>query len=284
MRAAPPLLLLALALVALTTRAADLRAGWAPNLTATATWQDNLSNADRRSDRLGALVLSADLAASTRRGLSAADTLLLGAHLAGESAPRFDALDRATAGASLTWQHKPGLGPTASVWSATLATDALVARDAARSGFAAALTVTWRRRLDADTLLRFSTELSRLDACGAVYDRSAVESTAAVTRSLTSVWQLGAFARLRFGDVLAYATPPRSDLVALARARTNVTTFDRPMVAYTFSARTVAAGLDATCTLDERTSLLFAAEYRVTDKSSFRYVNRLVSAALARQF
>lgn len=284
MRAVRHLRLLALSLLPLATSSAFAAADWAPNLTTTATWQDNLSNADRATDRIGALVLSADLATATRRSLSATDALLFGAHLAGESTPRFTDLDRATLGAALTWQRKPGLGPTAAVWSATLAADAVVARATGRSGYAAALTLAWRRRLDADTLLRLSTDFSRFAARESLYDRSGVETTAALTRALSERWQLGALARLRFGDVLAYATPPRPDLVALARDREDEATFGRPMVAYTFSARSISGGLTATCLLAEHTSLQLSAEYRLTEKSAFRYVNRLVSAALAHQF
>jgi hypothetical protein len=64
-----------------------------------------------------------------------------------------------------------------------------------------------------------------------------------------------------------------------------VTTFDRPMVAYSLAdARSVSGAFALACAVDDFTSLTISAEYRNTRKAALRYVNRLVSAALARQF
>ncbi len=271
-------------LVVLASPLARAIGDWAPNLTVTATCNDNLSNADRSSDRVGAFGFDAALSSSHRIGLSPSDALIFSGRIDAHSVPRFDALNHLTLGPAATLQRKFGLGPSAPILSLTAAVDTLLARDEDWRGLAGAVTVAWRQRLTDLTLLRIAQEFSRFDAKGALYDRTAAETSLNVTHPLAASWELGAVARLRFGDALSYATPPRPDLVNLARVREPEDTFDRPMVAYSFRARTLSAGLSLLRLLDDRTSLALAAEYRLTEKSALHYVNRLVSATLAHQF
>lgn len=257
---------------------------WAPNITVAATWQDNATNASRASDEIGALLLRADLATARRFSPARDDSLILEGRVAVEAWPRFDGLNRAEFGAATTWRHKFGLGAQAPVFSVELAASATAAHESARAGLAGGATLAWQQRFSESTRVKISHELSRYDARAAVFDRTAGETALEVTQSLNERWLLAFTARARHGDVVSYATPPRPDIVALAKVRTANTTFDRPLVVYSLTARTLGGSLALTRTLDERTALSFSYEYRETEKDALRYVNHLVSTVLVRQF
>jgi hypothetical protein len=72
--------------------------------------------------------------------------------------------------------------------------------------------------------------------------------------------------------------------VSLAKVRVPNTTFDRPLVAYSLDAHSTTGSLAVTRALDNATSLTFGFDYRDTTRQPLRYVNHLVSVALARQF
>ena len=263
---------------------AGVPASWAPNLTTTATWNSNVTNASRSADTIGALQLRADFAAATRLALGADDAVLVGAQLGAAAWPRFDSLDRAALGPRLTWTHKFGLGALAPVFSVELAADAIAAHESARRARAGSVTFALRKRFDAETRFALTHERAREDARDFVFDRTGAETALSVTRDLDEPWSLALSARWRSGVVQSYATPPRPDLVALARVRVPNTTFDRSFVAYALDAHTFTAALALTRTLDPQTALTFAYEWRDTTRAPLRYVNHLVSAALVRQF
>jgi hypothetical protein len=259
-------------------------ADWAPNITTTATWNSNATNASRSSDTIGALALRADLGSSTRFTLGRDDAVFAGAALAAEAWPRFDGLDRAAIGPRLTWQHKFGLGALAPVFSVEFAGDAVAARESARNARAGRVTFALRQRFDEATRVALTHERAREDARAFVFDRTGAETSLELIRDLDERWSLTFTARWREGDILSYATPPRPDLVALAHVRVPNNTFDRAFVAYSLNARSLTGGLALNRTLDEATSLAFRYEWRETERAALRYVNHLVSVALARQF
>ena len=84
--------------------------------------------------------------------------------------------------------------------------------------------------------------------------------------------------------MLAYATPPRPDLLALARDRSDVDTFDRPMMAYAIKAHTLGGSIALTRSLDEQSAVILRYGARTTSRGPLTYVNHLVSVAYTRQF
>jgi len=263
---------------------AGVPAGWAPNLTTTATWDSNASNASRSADIVGALQLQAEADVAQRISLGGDDALFAGARLSAAAWPRFDGLDRAALGPRLAWQHKFGLGALAPTFSVALAADAVAAHESGRAGLAGGVTFAWRQRLDDATRLTLTHERARHDARAAVFDRTGAETSLELARDLDEHWSLALAARWREGDVVSYATPPRPDLVSLAKVRVPNATFGRPFVAYSLDARTLTGALALTRTLDPATALTFGYEWRDTERGPLRYVNHLVSAALVRQF
>jgi hypothetical protein len=259
---------------------------WAPNITTTATWQSNATNADRDTDILAAVQLHSAFAVARRFALGGSDALRLGGQLTAEAWPRYDGLDRGAVGIRAGWTHKFGLGALAPTLALELAGDAFGARENGRAGRAGSATVLLQQRLDDNWRLALAYERARYDARQHAFDRTGEETSARADYDFDARWRLSATARLRHGGVLSYATPPRPDLLTAGKALTTVTTFDRnrPMVAYYFIARTVSGEAAVSRALDDATALNFAYEFRETEKGAIRYVNHLVSLGVTRQF
>ncbi|MDB6126185.1 MAG: hypothetical protein JWM35_81 [Verrucomicrobia bacterium] len=272
-------------LASVSALAAAEPSGWAPNVAITATWNSNATNADRGFDEISALLLQAEVDIfPTRIPLGHDDALFLSGGVALEAWPRFDGLDRVTFGPRVGWQHKFGLGALAPVLRFEVSVDVVDARDEERSGLAGSGRLLWRQRLDEATQITISYERIRHHARDELYNQTAGEAAAEISRELDEHWSVAAKAKWRQGDVLSYASPPRPDLVALARDRDTVDVFGKPLIAYSLDARSLGGSLALTRSLDERTALSFAYEVRVTERSPLRYVNHLVSAAINRQF
>lgn len=275
-------LLLATALAPLAVRAQD----WAPNITTTATWQSNATNASRTPDILAALQLQSEFSAARRLALTGSDALRGGGQLAVEAWPRYDGLDRAAAGIRIGWTHKFGLGPLAPTLALDLAGDALAARESGRAGRAGAATLALQKRLDDQWRLALAHERARYDARQPAFDRTGEETSLRADYDFDPRWRLSATARHRYGGVLSYATPPRPDLLAIGRVLAAVTTFDRnrPMNAYFFVAHTWSGEAAVSRALADATALNLTYEYRTTEKGAIRYANHLVSLGVTRQF
>lgn len=259
---------------------------WMPVVQTVASWHDNATNANRAGDILGALQLQAEFSALRRTPLGRDDTWFTTVAASLEGWPRFPGLDRAGAGGRFAWQHKFGLGPFAPTVSLDAAGDLRAARESGRAGGEGSLAVNARQRLSQAWRVRARHERNRTDARSPAFDRSGAESTVAVEFEAAPGWRLSAAGAGRQGTVLAYATPPRPDLLREGRARGLVTTFDRaaPMMSYTLDARTWSWRLEAAHSLTARDTLTLAAEYRDTARGAVGYLNRLVSLAATRRF
>jgi hypothetical protein len=275
-----------LRLALLATLTTGLRAGspWQPLLQTAAAWNSNATNADRSSDVVGTLQTHAEFGVERRFTLTRDDALFVGARLEAEAWPRFDHLNQAAAGPRITWRHKFGLGALAPAFSIELAGRARSARESGRNGLAGSVTAAWRKRLDERNLVAITHQSSREDAHDTLFDRSANESTMVFVHDLDDRWRFTATTLFRRGDILSYATPPRTDLVQLARLRETVETFGSPLVAYSIRARTWAGGLAASHAFGNSTAVTLGYEFRDTAKAPLRYRNHLVSATLAHQF
>ncbi len=257
---------------------------WAPNLTLTAAWNDNASNAERADDKVGAFSLAGDLLASERYTLGRADAAHVSFHVAGEWWPRFMGLSSVAGGGRVDWEHKFGLGALAPVFSAELAGDFVGANESGRRGMSAGATLALRKRFNDRWRARLSESFDEMYARAAVFDRSGAQTMLEVDRDLDEASRLTFAAFYRDGDVVSYATPPRPDIVALAPNRMPVSTFDRTFVAYSLRASTWGGRVAYVRALNQAAAVVAAYEVRRTERSSLRYVNQLVSLALVRQF
>lgn len=259
-------------------------ADWTTDLSTTARWDSNATNADRSWDVLGAFQLRAEFEAMRRISLGRDDALFLGAHLAAEAWPRFDGLDRAMLGPQLSWRHKFGLGAFAHLLSIELTGETVGARESGRAGLAGHAAIVWRKRLDPATRIALSYGVARHDARASIFDRTGREAALDVARDLDGRWSLTFAAFWRKGYELSYATPPRPDLVSLAKVFTAVDTFHEQRIAYSLDARTLGGSLTASYAIKDRTSVTLGYDLRRTESGPLRYVNHLVSVGLTHEF
>lgn len=257
---------------------------WAPNLTTTATWQDNATNAKPAADRISGLQLQADLIASNRYAIGRDDSIHPALHLAGEWWPRFDGLTLGAAGVRVEWRHKFGLGALAPVFSVEAGADAVTVRESPRRGTSSVLLATFRKRFNDSTTITATQEFTDHNARAAVFDRKGSETAIEIGRDLGTTSRITLRIAYRDGDVLSHATPPRPDLVALAPNRREIDTFGRPLTAYSIEARTLGAKAAFIHALDRNSAVILAYEWRQTKRDPVRYLNQLVSLAVVHQF
>ncbi|OHE82959.1 MAG: hypothetical protein A3G75_09315 [Verrucomicrobia bacterium RIFCSPLOWO2_12_FULL_64_8] len=276
---------LALSLViGVATALAGRSESWAPALTTAVTGDDNLSNSDRGPDEVSALLFEVELDARTRRQLSRNLALSYGAAAAVEAVPEFSALDTGRLGPRLGLHWKSGLGPYAPGLHLESTADWITVRETDRGGLAGSLALSWTKRWTDVDRCEIGVAATRHDARGPVFSRTGWTAGGHYTRDLSERWSLQAGLQYREGDVVSHATPPRPDLVAHARARTPVSTFDRSFVAYRLEAQTWSASAGMTCSLNNHTALGFQFERRDSTGAGHRYINQLVTARLVLQF
>lgn len=279
-RAGSVLVLLGLGLPPSGARADD----WKPAVTATALWHSNASHAEAAADTVRGYELTADLLAAQRTPVGRDDAYHLALHLAGDAWPRFHGLLCAEAGGRAEWQHKFGVAAVSPVLSFETAADASLARESGRSGVSAGFTTTLRKRFNNLTRGALRHEFAWVDARLATFDRRARETSLELDRDLSDLVRLTLTARFQDGDVVSYATASRPDLAQLARHRTTLGSFGRPMTAYRIDARTWSGRVALLRALSQRSAVVVAYEGRETRRAPLRFVDHICSVALAHQF
>lgn len=259
-------------------------ADWAPNLTLAGIWHDNATNSENSADQLDSLQLNADILASQSYAFGLGDTLQLSGHAAGDWWPRYQELLGGAIGARAAWQHRFGADAFAAELSLEAAGDAVLAREHGRSGTQSAVTLALRKRLNNQWRAAVWHELGRLEARHAVYDRTSSETAVELGFDVSSVTRLTLTARYGSGDVVSYAETPSAALASIARVAQPVDTFDRPMIASSFDARTWSARAAYVRAIDPSSALVLAYEIRQTREQPVRITNQLLSVSLVHQF
>jgi hypothetical protein len=274
-----------LAAVGFTALATTVRADkWAPNLTAGGTWHSNATLADRSSDQIESLQLSADILAGERYPVGRDDALHLTGHLAGDWWPRYRDLTRGAAGGRAEWRHQFGPDPRAPVIAVEGSADFVEAGESARRGFATGVAASVRKRFNDFTRATLRHEVAWFNARYATFDSAASETSLELDRDLTPKTRLTFAARFRDGDIVTYATGLRPDLVDRAPNRMELDTFDRPMTAYRIDATTWSGRAALVRALDDSSAIIVSYEYRNTIRGPLRFPNHLLSVALVHQF
>jgi hypothetical protein len=272
--------LLAIAVVCSVARGA----GWTTTADARATWNDNITNANRSVDRIAALGTSVEAATSSRIGIARNDALIVGGRVASDWIPRFDDLRQHALGGHVEWQHKFGLGPLAPTLGVELAVDAILAPDRDREGTSSAGRVTLRKRFDDVWRATFTQDFGRHDARSPVFDRQSRETSIAVNRPVGEVWFLTLRMSYRDGDVVSYGTPPRPDLVPLAPNRVPTTTFGRTMVAYSIDASSIMGDVALARSIGTASSLTLSYGHRKTYRQPLVYSNNVIAVGFGHRF
>ena len=271
-RKAAPTILAVLSLLPAAARGAGAALGF-DRSALELTWDDNLSNSDRGSDRIDGLMTALVAEGSDRKSLANDNSLTITIRFKFETAWDYRKLALGTLGWTFSGDHKFGVGPFAPIVGATLGMDALGAGEKARTGLDGVADVHARFRLSNATVVELREEFTRRGAHNDVFDGSAHESFLVLIQDAGEHWQITGTARVRQGDVVSYALPPRPDLLAEAGAFTSLDTFGAARTAYSLNARSVTGALSAAYRMDSGLTFSAGYENRDTRRGTIKYGN-----------
>jgi len=257
---------------------------WAPNLTTTAAWHSNATNAESSDDQLDSLQINADILAAQRYPLTRDDTLQLAAHFAGDWWPRYTELLRGAAGGRAELRHRFGADPLATEISVEGAADAVEAREYGRRGVSTGVLARLRKRLNPLMRVGLSHEVSWFNAKLGTYDFAASETALELDRDVSKTTRITLTGRFRNGDIVTYASGFRPDLEDRAPNRVETDTFERTMTAYRLDAQTWSGRLALTRALDDSSAIQVAYEYRHGKRGPFTFPDHLLSVGMIYQF
>lgn len=193
-------ILCALALLALApARAAEYRAQ------ALGAWTQNISRTSFEPTAKDASSFAVDVSVVEARQLAANWTLIVGLEAGAERVPSFTALDRVSAGGTLTLRRKFGLGPLAPVVDASVALTRVDQRESGRDGWREEGQLRIAKRFTETLRAGIFTRWQSFSARGAPYDTHERRLGADFTWDFAEKWSLaGGGSRLR-GQVTANA-------------------------------------------------------------------------------
>ena len=265
-------------------------------VTALAVWQDNITNTTAAGGRLPAWTLSAVASDELRRVLPDDNAFFIGGNFESEACMDYPGLNFASAGPTVGFQHKFGLGAYVPTLRFDLAVNGIAAAESARAGWSDEATFNLGQRFTEDLRLELTGEWSRADTRDETFSHTAAVVFAALAYDLNNRWRLRAGVRWRNGDVVSYY---RAQWTAWGWAPSGyggygeeygyptgrlVTTFDQPYLAYRLHADTLSYAVTLSPALGPNTALVFTAELSVTENESVRYVNHLISAGVTHRF
>lgn len=270
-------------LVAFVLAATLPAADWAPNLTVTATWDSNASNARSEIAQTDGLEVQADTLASERFELGPQDAVQGTVHLNATWWPQFDRLNTAAAGARGEWRHRFGADPFALELAVGVGADAVAARDWARQGAATELVFRFEKQLTEVARVTLRQAFTRQYADRDLYDAQAAGTSLELARELTDVARLVLGVDWRSGDLVSHSQP-REDFDAVARTSAVVDTFGPPVIAYAVDARTLGWRAAVIRAVAASSAVVVAYEYRATTGGPVRFQNHRASLAIVHQF
>jgi len=156
----------------------------------TAAWNDNLSHSALAADERTAEVYTASGSFDQRFSLTRDLALLAGGTAALETCPRYDDLDRVSAGAHAELRKKFGLGPLAPVLSLDLGAGGAAFRDSYRDGWSADVTAGLAKRVNDAWRVAVKADWSRQEARQTVYDCENRGLSAETSWDVTDRWQV----------------------------------------------------------------------------------------------
>lgn len=251
--------------------ALDARAGWFDQAGAELLFDDNLTRAQLERDIMGDTVLQVSGSGAGAFQLSGNARLALTYTLAGAAYRRYQGLDMLSAGLSLEYRWKPGLGPYVPQLRLAQSAARLDYRDAGRDSWQYHTEIGFAQRLSARLGYRIAcqreqrradTVASRLlpQIAADVYDLKSRNLTISADYALSPAYVLSAAYALRKGDILS--TTLRNLPVFLAsRAIAPDPVFGPDRYAYKMAARTRGLSLGVSRILGAQASATLALEH-----------------------
>lgn len=263
--------------------------GWAraaeSEVSAGLLYQDNVSRADRADDRESDLFARAAVAAGTGAPVGLRGTLWARGEAGAEVAFSFDDLSQVHLGGEVGTSWKFGVGPRAPRLELLVPLEHGWFGDPDRDRWLVHPTARLRKRLCEELELEAIYRHEAAEAAHRLFDAEAQEGGLLLRWQGAGPWSALVGYRLRDGDVVAYATPPRPDLVAEAEVIvTDLETFEDPMNGYRVDARTQRVQVGGGLALDDQSMLEAGYEWQETRANDLRYDDHLVHLGWRRVF
>ena len=259
---------------------------------ASASWQDNATNATRGDGVLGAFTLESGLDARWVQDVDFSTIFSYGLSATLDGCTSFSGLDNLTVGPRVELRHKAGIGPYAPTFSVGLAADGVLFNDSYRSNIDGSVVAGFSQRMSDALQLVLDGRVGTYSARSDVFSGSFVSLGATLNWDIDETWRLKAIGRWRDGDIVAnYAsTLSPHGWVPIDTGAYNYTgpwrlvrTFSEPFNAYRGRAQTWSMGAGASPAVGRHTSLVL--EFIRYDTGAYdRYVNNVVSASIVHHF
>jgi hypothetical protein len=286
-------ILRALAALPLIAAARAFADGPYSSASASAAWQDNVTNATPGDGVLSAFTLESCADLTWLRDLDFSTFLTAGVASTADLCTTFSGLDSISAGPRLEIRHKIGLGPYAPLVSVGLEADAAAFSDSGRSNVDIAAVARFSQRLDEALQLVVDARVCATEANHEVYSGSYASLGATLNWDIDEIWRLSVKGAWRNGDIVAeYAAekvplygwvPIDTGAYAYTGPRQLVRTFSEPFIAYRAKAPTLSWGAGVSPAIGRHTSLIL--EYtRCRTNAYDTYVNDLVSVGVVHHF
>ncbi len=259
---------------------------------ATATWQDNITDAPSGDGVLGAFTLGSTTDVSWLASLGFSTLLTYGVESTLEICPRFSGLDSFSWGPRISWRHKLGVGPYAPFVTVGLEGSAVAFSDHERSRIEGVFTAGGGQRLNDAVQLLVDARAGTYNANDLVYGGNYVGANATLNWDVSGTWRIKLLGGWRSGDgVSNYAaqfvggawTPIDPGILNSPGWWHYVNTYNQPFTAFRLGIRTLSSGIGVCPAIGRHTSL--ALQFvRLDSKGYDRYADDVASASIVHRF
>ncbi len=279
-------LLFLLAIVAFSTASAAPRVE-GPSFDASTgfLYNSNLGNAQRAGDIEDDFFWNAG-GGATWSAVVERDWRIAARLFAGTEIPfEYSAFTMARTGADLSVTRKFGLGPSAPRLALAVSFERDFFQDPQMSKWLLVPSARWTQPLaegwSLEALYRFDARFAE----SALFSGQGNEGGLTLRWEPEGRWSFSGGYRVRYGDVVSFATPPRPDIVSVSSVvEPGNTIFGRPLTAYRLDALTQAFAAGAAFALTPDISLELTGEFQHTSRSAITYHAFLVQLAAKAAF
>lgn len=250
---------------------------------------DNLGRATRPADEREDTAVQLGVAAEFARTLGRDWLLSTGLAAKGEHWLEFERFDTSDFEARLGLRRRFGLGPAAPALRLALHGGPRIARVDDRSGWTGLASLEFSHRPWDFLRYTFAFEGERIDTRDTFYDITGRTFAGEITFLPDDHWTFSIGASQRFGNILAFASPPPtwrflSPYLTRVPVIRNTDFFDKPLNAYNLEANTAEAAFTVSRALGDSTRLTLGFAYADTRRDGLRYLNRIISTGLSHRF
>jgi hypothetical protein len=259
---------------------------------ASAIWQDNVTNATPGDGVLGAFTLETGVDLRWLQSIDFSTILSSGLTATADCCTTFGGLDSFAFGPRVELRHKAGLGPLAPTLTIGLEADGVLFGDSYRSNLNVAVEAGFSQRFGDNLQLVLDGRVGAYAARSDVFSGEFTSMGATLNWDLDETWRFKAIGGWRDGDIVADYAAENSPYgwVPIDMGAYNYTgpwqsvrTFSEPFIAYRGRAQTWSCGAGVSPALGRHTSLVL--ELVRYDTGAYdRYVDNVVSASVVHRF